>query len=140
MILKYLRLILIASLLVLSACAEHTNDREVYFSKSGGRTIMDDFRIGLKIRETHHYDCSMHLLFYVFIDTYQESGFPYTLLVAARYSGETKDTTKILGLKMRIESEQEIDLLGKNQDKIEIPYDSARSSTIRLPLGSKLSF
>ena len=134
-----------ASFLALTGCAEHKHDMEVYVVKSGEMiTMMDDMRIWLDIKESSNHDCAMPLFLCVFIDTYQKSGFPYTLRVASRYSGETKDTAKILGLKMKIGSEQEMDMLGKNQDKIEIshnpPADPARPGTIRIPLGDKLPF
>ena len=144
---KYLPIVLIVSFLALSACAEHKHDSEIYLHKEDNTFRMDDFRMGLVINPTHYTDCDdneLYMILCLFTGSYQKSGYPYTLLVASRYSGETKDTTKILGLKMRIESEQEIDLLGKNQDKIEISYDPpadpASPGTIGLPLGNKLSF
>ena len=146
MTMKYLPTVLVASFLALTGCAEHKHDSEGYVYKEGNIFRMDDFQIGLEIYGTRtDLDKSVRSsIHFLWTDTSVKDGFPYTLHVVSRYSGETKDTTKILGLKMRIDSEQEVDLLGKNQDKIEISYnppaDPARPGTIKLPLGDKLSF
>ena len=95
---KYLLTVLIASFLALTGCAEHTHDREDYVDKEGNIFRMDDFKIWLEIYGTRT-DLDKNVrssIRFLWTDTSVKDGFPYTLHVVSRYSGETKDTTKIL--------------------------------------------
>ena len=143
---KFITTILIAIFITLSGCAEHKHHSEGYVVKSGKEYNVNYFRIWLVVSAKHsNSDKDKWSQFkFLFSDTHEESGFPYTLLIGSRYTGELKETAKIFDLKMKVGAAKEVDLLRDHKAVMEIAYDPPTNSkipgTVELPLGDQLNF
>ncbi len=146
MSMKSIIAILITAFLTLSGCAEHEHFSETYVLKSGRQYYVNDFRIWLVLgaKHSHYNKDKWSQIKYLFTDTHEESGYPYTLLIGSRYTGKLKETAKIFDLKMKVGDQEEIDLLRQHKAVLEIAYDPPTNplmpGTMEFPLGDQLPF
>ncbi len=138
--------ILISAFFLFSGCGEHEHYSEAYVLKSGKDYNVNYFHIWLTVGAKHsHSDLDQWSQFkFLFKDTHEASGYPYTLLIGSRYIGDLKETAKIFDLKMKVGAAKEVDLLRNHQAVMEIDYDLSTDSpipgTVELPLGDQLNF
>ncbi len=145
-IMKYLILsILTVTLIVICGCGKHTYYGELYkqHSKPSGISNIDKFHMRLIISESHP-EMNKGILSFLLTDTTEKHGYPYTLLIASDFYGQTNDTVKIREIKLKIGDRQEVVLLSKSDDGMLITYkpwlEYAVTGNVALPLHDKLPF
>ncbi len=137
--------ILTVAFITMCGCGIHTYYGELYekHSKSSGVSKIDEFSIRLIISESHP-EKSKSGLSFLLSNTTEKHGYPYTIIIASSFHGQTNDTVKIREVKLKKGSQQEIFLLSESEDEMLIAYkpwlEGAVNGNIELPLHDKLPF